>query len=144
MSDAKTGKHDKFARGQYKKPINRWKTEELVYNIVKKLYRQYKVIYQYHPYYLKTAKGSMSYDVYICGLKIAIEYQGKQHFEPVEYFGGKEHYDRQVERDRLKLKLSEANGIKLIYINYWEDVTPDLIIEKIGFTPQNNCMDSNP
>lgn len=144
LNNAKSGKYEKFERGQYKKPINRWKTEELVYNIIKKLYRQYKVIYQYHPYYLKTAKGSMSYDVYICGLKIAIEYQGKQHFEPVEYFGGKEHYDRQVERDKLKLKLSEANGIKLIYINYWEDVTPDLIIEKIGITPQNHCMDSNP
>ncbi len=144
LDDARSGKYDKLERGQYKKPLNRWKTEELVYNIVKKLYRQYKVVYQYHPYYLKTAKGSMSYDVYICGLKTAIEYQGKQHFEPVEYFGGKEHYEKQVERDRLKLELSEANGVKLIYINYWEDVTPDLIIEKIGFNPQKDCESSNP
>jgi hypothetical protein len=86
----------------------------------------------------------MSYDVYICGLKTAIEYQGKQHFEPVEYFGGKEHYDKQVERDKLKLKLSEENEVKLIYVNYWEDVTPDLIIEKVGFNPQNDCECSNP
>ena len=78
----------------------------------------------------------MSYDVYICGLKTAIEYQGKQHFEPVEYFGGKENYEKQVERDKLKLELSEKNGVKLIYINYWEDVTPDLIIEKIGINPK--------
>ena len=136
LENARLGKYDHLERGRYKKPLNRWKTEELVYNIVKKLYHQYKVVYQYHPYFLKTAKGSMSYDVYICGLKIAIEYQGKQHFEPVEYFGGKEHYDKQIERDKLKLQLSEANGVKLIYINYWEDVTPDLIIEKIGFKPE--------
>lgn len=144
LDNAKSGKYDQFERGQYKKPLNRWKTEELVYNIVKKLYRQYKVVYQYHPYYLKTTKGSMSYDVYICGLKTAIEYQGKQHFEPVEYFGGKEHYEKQIERDRLKLELSEANGVKLIYINYWEDITPDLIIDKIGFNPQKDCESSNP
>ena len=143
LDDARAGKYDKLERGQYKKPLNRWKTEELVYNIVKKLYRQYKVVYQHHPYYLKTSKGSMSYDVYICGLKTAIEYQGKQHFEPVEYFGGKEHYERQVERDKLKLELSEANGVKLIYINYWEDVTPDLIIEKIGVDPQKDCETGN-
>lgn len=136
LANAQSGKYDKFERGQYKKPLNRWKTEELVYNIVKKLYHQYKVVYQYHPYFLKTSKGSMSYDVYICGLKTAIEYQGKQHFEPVEYFGGKDHYEKQVERDKLKQKLSEENGVKLIYINYWEDITPDLIIEKIGFNPQ--------
>ena len=85
----------------------------------------------------------MSYDVYICGLKTAIEYQGKQHFEPVEYFGGKEHYERQVERDKLKLEISEANGVKLIYINYWEDVTPDLIIEKVGVAPQKDCETAN-
>ena len=136
LVDAKSGKYDKCERGKYKKPLNRWKTEELVYNTVKNLYRQYKVVYQYHPYYLKTDKGSMSYDVYICGLKIAIEYQGKQHFEPVEYFGGKENYEKQVERDKLKLELSEKNGVKLIYINYWENITPDLIIEKIGINPK--------
>lgn len=72
-------------------------------------------------------------------LFLSIEYQGKQHFEPVEYFGGKEHYERQVERDKLKMKLSEANGVKLIYINYWEDVTPDLISEKIGINPGIDC-----
>lgn len=143
LADARAGKYDKLERGQYKKPLNRWKTEELVYNIVKKLYWQYKVVYQYHPYYLKTSKGSMSYDVYICGLKTAIEYQGKQHFEPVEYFGGKEHYERQAERDKLKMELSEANGVKLIYINYWEDVTPDLIIEKVGVDPRKECETEN-
>ena len=73
----------------------------------------------------------MSYDIFISGLNIAIEYQGKQHFEPVDFFGGEEGYKKTVERDKLKRKLSEENGIKLVYINYWEDVTIDLIKEKI-------------
>ena len=37
LDDARAGKYDKLERGQYKKRLNRWKTEELVYNIVKKL-----------------------------------------------------------------------------------------------------------
>ena len=117
--------------GSYNKPINRWKSEELVYNITKKLYKDYQVIYQYEPYYLSTDKGRMSYDIYICGLKIAIEYQGKQHFEPVPYFGGPDSFAKQKERDELKAKRSIENGVKLVYVNYWEDITPELIKEKI-------------
>ena len=130
-SAAQKGTYDACEFGLYNKPINRWKSEELVYNITKKLCKDYQVIYQYKPYFLKTEKGNMSYDIYICGLKIAIEYQGKQHFEPVDYFGGEENFLKQKERDELKAKRSAEHGVKLIYVNYWEDLTPDLIRGKI-------------
>lgn len=76
--------------------------------------------------------GQMSYDIFISGINVAIEYQGKQHFEPVDFFGGEEAYKKTIERDKLKRKLSLENGIKLIYINYWEDVTTSLIKDKIN------------
>ena len=44
------------------------------------------IIYQYRPFFLQTEKGQLSYDIYLIKQKIAIEYQGKQHFAPVEYF----------------------------------------------------------
>lgn len=117
----------------YLRPENRWITEELVYKLCKKIYKGHKVIYQHRPFFLHTAKGGqMSYDIFITGLNIAIEYQGKQHFEPVDFFGGEEGYKKTVERDKLKRKLSEENGIKLVYINYWEDITVDLIKERIS------------
>lgn len=131
LKKATLGAYNDEEFGTYTKPINRWKTEELVYNITKKLYKDYQVIYQYKPYFLNTDKGCMSYDVYICGLKTAIEYQGKQHFEPVEYFGGEENYNKQKERDKLKLLKSMENGVKLVYVNYWEDITPELIRKKV-------------
>lgn len=130
-SAAQKGTYDTCEFGLYNKPINRWKSEELVYNITKKLYKDYQVIYQYKPFFLSTEKGNMSYDIYICGLKIAIEYQGKQHFEPVDFFGGEDNFQKQKERDELKAKRSAEHGVKLIYINYWEDLTPDLIRGKI-------------
>ena len=126
-----TTKYTHLERGYYKKPQNRWKTEEMVYNIIHNLYGNYQVIYQYRPFFLKTPKGQLSYDIYICGLKIAIEYQGQQHFYPVEYFGGKDHFESQQKRDELKKQLSIANGITLIYINYYDDITPELIKSKI-------------
>lgn len=104
-----------------------WKSELLMFECIKKVFKNNTVIHQYNPYFLR----QMSYDVYVCGKKIAFEYQGKQHFEPVEFFGGEESHKKQVERDQKKKKLSEENGVKLIYVNYWEDITVDLIKKKL-------------
>lgn len=133
LTAAYKGKFDKFEKSSYVKPINKWITEELVYNLVKRIYKGQKVIYQHRPFFLKSSSGGqMSYDVFIAGLNIAIEYQGKQHFEPVDFFGGEEAFKNLQKRDQEKIELSKQNGIKLLYINYWEDVTPELIKEKIS------------
>ena len=60
----------------------RWKSEYRLYATVKKLYPD--AVFQYAPDWLKRQK----IDIYIPSLRIAIEYQGKQHYEPVEFFGG--------------------------------------------------------
>ena len=73
----------------------------------------------------------MSYDVFMAGLNVAIEYQGQQHFQPIEFFGGEESFKRTVERDEQKKQLSEAHGVRLVYINYWENITLKLIQEKV-------------
>lgn len=128
---------------EYIIPENKWKSEQRVYEIVKRLYHKYTVLYQYRPFFLHTDKGQMSYDVYICGKDIAIEYQGKQHFEPVEIFGGKEHFIEQVQRDRLKKKLSDDNGVTLVYINYDDDISPDLIQARIESELKNKKKAKN-
>lgn len=110
-----------------------------MYKITKRLFRDFNVVYQHRPFFLKSdIGGQMSYDVYISELKVAIEYQGKQHFEPVEFFGGQDAFERTKERDRQKKQLSEENGVKLIYVNYWENITPRLIKEKV-----NKIMDKS-
>lgn len=119
-------------RSTYIKPINKWVSEEQVYKITKKLYKEFNVIYQHRPFFLRSSiGGQLSYDVYISGLNIAIEYQGKQHFEPIDFFGGEASYKKTVKRDKEKLTLSNQNNIKLIYINYWEVLTPKLIKDKV-------------
>lgn len=49
-----------------------------------------------------------------------IEYQGKQHFEPIEYFGGQEVFDKQVYNDNLKVNYCKDNNIPLLIIKYDE------------------------
>lgn len=131
IEDIKNGIYKDVDWYEYIIPENKWKSEQLVLEIVKQLYPKETVWYQYRPDFLKTDKGQLSYDIFIGKMRVAIEYQGKQHFEPVEIFGGIDSFERQKERDALKYKLSRENGIKLIYINYWEDITPALIKERI-------------
>lgn len=123
--------YDDIDRYEFTLPDNKWKSEQLVYELVKQLYPNGNVWYQYRPSFLVSEKGQLSYDVYIANLGLAIEYQGKQHFEPVEIFGGADSYEKQKARDQIKARLSKAHGIKLVYINYWEDLSSELIKQKI-------------
>ena len=132
LEKAKAGKFNTLERFSYIKPSNKWITEELVYRITKKLFKDSTVIYQHRPFYLKSSLGGqMSYDIFISKINIAIEYQGKQHFEPIDFFGGIIGFKNTKRRDAEKLQLSELHGVKLIYINYWEEVNEQLIRSKI-------------
>ena len=119
--------YQKLERSLYDISDYKWKSEELMFDCVKKIFKNKSVIHQYKPMFL----GLQSYDVFVCGLKIAFEYQGKQHFEPVGIFGGEEAFISIQERDARKAKLSVENGVKLIYVNYWEDVSLELIKGKL-------------
>ena len=134
--DVNNGKYTAEIRSTYLRPVNKWVSEEMVYKITKALYKDCAVIYQHRPFFLlSTSGGQMSYDIFISRLNVAIEYQGKQHFEPVEFFGGREAFEKLQIRDKEKAELSRKHGVKLVYINYWEDITPELIIERVGVLP---------
>lgn len=64
-----------------------------------------------------TFLGRQRIDFYLPKHNIGIELQGRQHFEPVDYFGGEDEYYNIVERDIRKKKLCEDNNLKLFYIS---------------------------
>ena len=57
----------------------------------------------------------MTLDFYLPDYDIGIECQGRQHFIPVDAFGGKMGFEDTVTRDKTKKRLCEENGIKLLY-----------------------------
>lgn len=67
-------------------------------------------------------KNSLPLDFYLPQYNVAVECQGKQHYKPVEFFGGEEAFKEQVKRDKLKRKLCEEHNIKLIYISSINDI----------------------
>lgn len=81
--------------------------------------------------------GKQHLDFYIPEKRIAIECQGIQHFEPVDFFGGKEGFINRLERDKRKKKLCEENNVSLLYYSTFEydGVYNDkeLLIKKIKY-----------
>ena len=103
----------------------RWGSETRLFKLVSKVYKD--AVFQYHSEFL----GMQSYDIYIPTVKIAIEYQGKQHYESIKFFGGEEAYKNGVKRDKKKRKISEENGIILIEWKYDEPISNLRLKEKL-------------
>ena len=72
-------------------------------------------------------KLPLSYDFYLPKENLLIEYNGIQHYESVETFGGKKKFLYQQHNDELKREFVEKSGIRLLTISY-KDYN---IIEKI-------------
>lgn len=61
---------------------------------------------------------------------ILLEYDGRQHFEPVDYFGGEEDFKLRVKRDKFKNLYCKEKGIKLIRIPYYEFNNLEKVLEE--------------
>lgn len=66
-------------------------------------------------------KTYLSYDFYIPSQSILIEYQGIQHYQPVDIFGGDDQFVIQQKHDQMKLDYAKEHGYDLIAVPYTED-----------------------
>ena len=71
-------------------------------------------------------KTSLPFDFYLPGHNICIEYDGIQHFEVINYFGGESALKTQKIRDQIKTDYCKNNNIKLIRIKYNENTLEKL------------------
>lgn len=89
-----------------------WLSESLLAAEIEEIFDDLEVVRHARPDFL----GPQHFDIYLPGQKIAFEYQGKQHFEPVEFFGGKAAFKQNQERDIRKRELAKENGVLLIEV----------------------------
>lgn len=72
-------------------------------------------------------KGNLLYfDIYIPEKDIYVEYDGKQHFRPVENWGGEKALSIIKDRDYRKDKFCLDNSMNLYRISYYEDIIYEL------------------
>lgn len=89
---------------------------------IKEVFNKYntKYIFQYKFGDCICNKRDMAFDFYLQEQRVAIEYDGIQHFEPVKIFGGIEQFKIQQRNDCFKTEYCNKNNIRLIRIPYWE------------------------
>ena len=104
-----------------------WVSETLLFNVVKKLLPGEEVVRHHRAGWL----DGLELDVYIPRLRLAIEYQGVQHFQPVDWWGGAAAFSRQKERDRRKERLCESARIRLIAFVHSEAITEENVARRI-------------
>lgn len=56
--------------------------------------------------------------MFIEELNIGIEYQGRQHFEPVECFGGVTGFKQTIKWDEEKYYNCKKHGVEILYVSY--------------------------
>ena len=103
----------------------RWKSEQKAYAIVRSHYEDAR--FQYQPDFL----FGQRIDIFIPSLNIAIEYQGLQHYSPVDFFGGEDGQRRNAARDMRKLRRCRAHGIEIIYWDYDKPLDDDYFVHEI-------------
>lgn len=63
-------------------------------------------------------------------LSCLIEYDGEQHFKPIEHFGGEKGFQQRQHNDQIKNAFCKENNIPLIRIPYWDYDNIETILEK--------------
>ena len=111
---------------------NKLTRENKCRKILEKIYN--KKFPSIRPNWLKNPKTNrnLELDCYNDELKIALEYNGLQHYEfPNSFHKTKEEFENQKERDKIKKKLCKERKINLISVPYYVDDLEFFIKEKL-------------
>jgi hypothetical protein len=88
---------------------------------VAKFLDKYKIHYQ-REYKFKDCRNKLPlpFDFYIPSIRTCIEFDGIQHYQPIEHFGGIDAYEKLKENDKIKSDYCEENYINLIKIKWYQ------------------------
>lgn len=87
---------------------------------IEQLIKSFNYIKEYRFNDCKNVK-QLPFDFYIEDFNLCIEYDGEQHFKPIEHWGGEESHQRTVINDSIKNNYCNDNNINLLRISYNED-----------------------
>lgn len=102
-----------IGEGRIEEIRGKWVNEFKLYLRIKDYFKEFEVIHQGSPYFLEGQR----FDVWIPELKVAVEYNGIQHYEAVDIFGGEEGLKSTINRDKLKRQKCLNNAVKIIEVD---------------------------
>ena len=78
--------------------------------------------------------NKLPFDFYLPKLNICIEYQGKQHYQIIKYFGGEKEFNIRKKHDEIKYLFCIQNNISLIQIPYTKlNNLEKFLLDKINY-----------
>ena len=92
-----------------------------------KIFDKLEVSYQ-REYKIANTNTRYEYDFFLPEHGILIEFHGRQHFEPVEIFGGQKALEDTQRRDKAKVELAKAHKIPLVEFTH-----KDMLLEEEAF-----------
>lgn len=122
-----------------------WKSENELFELVSSAFPNEIFVQQATPKWL----GDQRFDIYLPHRNIAIEYQGRQHYEAVDFFGGEKGLKKTQELDRKKKEKCRMNGCQLLIVDegYRFQVVREklkLLISQSNFSVKVDFSSSSP
>ena len=93
----------------------------------------------------KMGNTKQTFDFYLPNKNIAIEYNGEQHYKPIETFGGEKRFLQQQQYDANKIQYCKDNNITLKIISYLEFNNIDTLLDDFfkKFNDQSQDVEEN-
>lgn len=132
--------HPRFndiTHGQWCSNCSRSKEQKKLASILVNILPGLSVLYNYKGFdwlYNSRTHGTQELDIYIPALKLAIEYDGEQHFRLVEFFGGLDGFRSRQRLDKLKNKKVAQHPEDIQYFirfKYDEPITQEYVADKL-------------
>lgn len=107
---------------EYKKQYSqRWQTEGLVFDMLERMFPKHR-FEKVRPDFLRypPTGHNLELDAYCADLNVAVEYNGRQHYQYVKFFHGSNptKFEQQKARDQFKNDRCRELGITLITVPY--------------------------
>jgi hypothetical protein len=94
------------------------KGEQSIMNFLDTNNIKYETQYKFEDCLSQTLQKKLSFDFYLVEKNMCIEYDGIQHFEPIDKWGGLDRFEKQTLNDKIKNDYCKNNEIKLLRIPY--------------------------
>jgi hypothetical protein len=104
-----------------------WISESILFNIVKGLFPDDEIWRHHRPDWL----GGLELDIFVPRCRLAIEYQGQQHFRAVTAWGGEGALRELQQRDADKARTCSRKRVRLVTIDYTEPLSRDHIAARL-------------
>ncbi|OQA29618.1 MAG: hypothetical protein BWY57_03278 [Betaproteobacteria bacterium ADurb.Bin341] len=110
----------KWLQTRWKREIGStaWVSENQLYQLLKRQLKGLQVQQHAQPTWI----SPQHLDVFIPEVSIAVEYMGRQHYEPIDFFGGNTGFKELQARDARKQETCAKRGIALHFVKYDEDI----------------------